>query len=69
MKEDRHTFRAEEIHSRWCRANLDHKTEIAMMAKALREAYFEGVNAGRESVVAKGGGVEILAAPQIKEKP
>lgn len=60
MKEDPHTIRAEEIHSRWCRGNLDHKTEISMMAQALRVSYFQGVDDGRNSVVAKGGGVTII---------
>jgi len=52
--------RACEIHDRWCRANTDHSTEIAMLERGLLTAYYEGVNVGRDSVVAKSGGVTII---------
>lgn len=48
MKEDRYTIRAEEIHTQWCAANTDHKREIAMMAKALRECAAEAWNQAAE---------------------
>lgn len=60
MKKDRYERIAEEIHDRWCRANTDHLTERGMLAHALLEAYFAGVDSGRASVISKGGGVTII---------
>ena len=60
MEKDCYEIRAEEIHARWCRANTDHTTEIGILTEALWLAYYAGVDSGRASVVAKGGGVTII---------